>query len=134
MCGSEYSSFHLISSDVKKLKKIDPHFLIVLGMAFCPLAIPFLSVIFFCFLIFLVRRGHIRIEKLKEFSDKNLILSYFLAVFIGILLTPLFFAFAPLVFSAFFFTDYCGGLVLECPGEKCKEFWLIFLGFFLELF
>jgi hypothetical protein len=111
LCGTRYNSEHYNNCQVKKMQRLNPPLLKVFLMIICPLALPFLSIIFCCVFTYKIKQGHTSYYYLKRFIDKHCIFSYFFSFVLGILLTPMFYAFAPLTISI--------AIVLEFFRSKC---------------
>lgn len=111
LCGNKYHSGHYDECEVKKLSKKNPPWLMVLRLFFAPYMIPFMCIILCCSLVYKIDHGAAGSFKAREFVRKRLILSYFIAILFGLILSPAFFAIAPFALSI--------GLWVDCVKNHC---------------
>lgn len=91
LCGEKYSGSHYENCEVRLLLKRDPKLETVLILLLLPLAVPFICIILCCKLVY----KEISRDYLDSFAVRHKYFTYFLAVIVGIIISPLFFVIAP---------------------------------------
>jgi hypothetical protein len=113
LCGDKYSSSHMQTCEVIMLNKKNPKIDMVLKLIAAPLMLPILCVILCCMVVY-----KNRIENGSVFVNKHKALCYFLAVLVGIVMTPVFLAVSPFVVAigicGDFFYDRCCSKICGC--------------------
>ena len=115
LCGEKYNSMHFSRCRVKNSQKLNPPVLKIIGFILCPVLIFFVSV-WVVLRLFEDMRLHSSNKTWKRLLDNNWFY-YFISIFIGILIFPLFDAIGPFACSIYFCVDYfhqCG--CKRCPG------------------
>lgn len=110
LCGERYSSGHYEVCEVKKLMKKDPPLHIILKLLLAPVLLPLM-----CVIICVVGVNKMLAKPWLGTGFKRFLrakwLSYPGAVIIGLILSPIFFAFAPFIASI--------AMCIDCYGRWC---------------
>jgi hypothetical protein len=116
LCGEKYSYSHMQNCEVVRINKKNPKIDKILKLLAAPLMLPFICVILCCYCVYKIL-NEAGSEITRVFMKRHQILSYFLGIIFGVVLTPLFVSLSPFVIAIgtigeFFYdksgSKYCG--------------------------